>query len=172
MSYSLSIPLKAKIDPSNLLELFVTPYSRINDYIYASNIFEDHSYVKKLKNAIYCDYRSLPSEVRYYLYFLAGKLATKYGLTKTCKENNKKYPYFFYDKQIVYVIPKSDLIDFGDLMQDNFDIHVDENVDDINIHAHVKRENISCSDKEFNELFGDNDLLKEYCKSLLVQLNK
>lgn len=172
MGYSITIPLKKKIDREQYISLLdETPYHQLNTYLRAGEDYEDFSYVVKCKNAIYCDFKALNEAEKYYLLFFASQLAIKHGLKKTCKKNNKMYPYFYYDHEVTYVIPKEDEKDFDPTAYEKFRIHVNDKIEDINIHAHLKNKKFDMSEKEFNEFFGDNNLLKENCKKLFELLD-
>lgn len=69
----------------------------------------------------------------------------------------------------MYVIPEEDKA----LFSDKFVMYqVINNVDDIDIHSHMNKAlKEKYTPKEFNLSFGDNDLLKEHCKTLLNFIN-
>lgn len=173
MSYTLSIPLKMKANKDSLVEDFQFPYTEYKKFIKVSCNIEEHDYPKKIKNGIFCSYKVMRQDAAYYLRFFASNIAIKNGLKKICKVNKKSYPYYYYDWKIVYIIPKNDVSDFNEyLMYEDFDIHVNEEVEDINIHFHIKKSIMDIKEKEFNDLFGDNELLKNNCKDLLNRLSK
>lgn len=173
MSYTLSIPLKIKASKDYLVEAFQFPYTEYTDFIKISCNIAEHDYPKKIKNGIFCSYKVMRQDAAYYLRFFASKVAIKNGLKKICKVNKKSYPYYYYDWKIVYIIPKNDVYDFNEyLMYENFDIHVNEEIEDINIHSHIKKSIMDVKEKEFNDLFGNNELLKNNCNKLQMRLSK
>lgn len=171
MSYTLTVPLKTEVDNNYLITKLDIPYQRSQNFIHISSNYQEHGYAKKNKNAIFCSYKPLPPDVAYYLSFVFSEIAIHYGLRKICKVNKKSYPYYYYDSRIVYIISKEDKLDFNEyLMYDDFDIQVQNKIEDINIHAHINKNKIAISEEEFNKLFGDNELLIRNCKDFLRRM--
>lgn len=170
MGYSVALPLLKKANKDAILKAFeLFPYKDYEKYIWMSDDPDEHGYSKN-KNGVFYSYKSLPSEVHYYLRFFSAMIVSKFGFKKKCKLTEKSYPYFLYDGITVYVIPEEDEV----LFSDNFiDYHVIKDVNDIDIHSHMSKdvkENYTL--EKFNLLFGDNDLLKEHCKKLLNIINE
>jgi hypothetical protein len=166
MGYSVSLPLLKKANKEAIMAAFnLFPYTDYNDYLSMSDDPDDHGYSKTIKNGIFYSYKCMPNDAHYYLWFFSSLIVSKFGLTKKCKVTDKSYPYFYYDGIIVYVIPKEDRSAFD---HSGLKFNVLQDVDDIDIHSHMsKKVKGTYEQEEFNLLFGDNDLLKEYCKNLL-----
>lgn len=170
MGYSVALPLLKKANKDAILKAFeLFPYKDYENYIWMSDDPEDHCYSKN-KNGVFYSYKCLPNEVHYYLWFFSAVIVSKFGLKKKCKLTDKSYPYFLYDGITVYVIPEEDEA----LFFDKFIMYqVIKNVDDIDIHSHMSKDvKAKYTQEEFNLYFGDNNLLKEHCKSLLNVINE
>lgn len=169
MGYSVALPLLKKANKEAIMKAFeLFPYKDYEKYIYMSDDPEDHCYPKN-KNGVFYSYKSLPSEVHYYLRFFSAVIVSKFGRKKKCKLTDKSYPYFLYDGITVYVISEEDEV----LFDDNYVMcQVIKNVDKIDIHSHMSKDvKEKYTPEEFNLFFGDNDLLKEHCKILLNAIN-
>lgn len=170
MGYSVALPLLKKANKEAILKTFeLFPYKDYEKYIWMSDDPEDHCYSKN-KNGVFYSYKSLPSEVHYYLWFFSAVIVSKFGLKKKCKLTDKSYPYFLYDGITVYVIPEEDEVLFADKF---IMCQVIKNVVDINIHSHMSKDvKEKYTPEEFNLYFGDNDLLKNHCKNLMKIINE
>jgi len=174
MGYTLSLPLLKKSNKAAImavLENFL--YEDEKQYVWMSDDSEDHSYSVNLNNGIFYSYKSMPTEVHYYIWYSIALMASKFGRKKTSKLTGKKYPYFYYDSVVIYVITKEDESIFKQASLNDYDLkyRVLEDIKDINIHKRLVDIDKKYTPEEIKLSFGDNDLLKTNCQLVFDAVN-
>lgn len=172
MGYTISVPLLKKVNKEAIIEEFDKfPYENEREYVWMNEHADDHSYSVDIKNGIFCSYKTMPMDTQYYIWYFSALMASRFGRKKMCKQVGNKYPYFYYDSKIIYVIPARDEFLFEDFeFDDDFSYKVLQDIDDIYIYRNVDvNDKVALEDAKL--FFGDNDVLKMNCQKLLDFVN-